>query len=359
MPYDGTTAAAVCRELNTRLAQSKVHKIYQPVKNEVLLYFSDKDKTAITLSADAAFPRVHATKRTYANAQYPPPFCMLLRKYLIGSVLKSVSQVNADRIIRFEFEGLTGAGVLTRTDLIAEVMGKHSNVILVDSATGMILDAVKHIGSMQSSVREVLPRKTYALPPNDKLDPAQTYAQEAVSAMRFHAQKTLKAALVATFSGVSNQLALSFIMQENLDEGACAADFDEETLKKLLNGFINYVRGMQTAEGAHIYSDESGRAVDFSAGTYDCYRAYTHRFYASVNEAADVFYEGRASATSSKTITNTLSANLSRSWRASATSSRSGKKNFPRRRTPISITFTATCSFRICIRSKKAHRARK
>lgn len=294
MPYDGLTAVAVCTELNTKLQQSKVHKIYQPVKNEIMLYFSDKDKTTVTLSADAAFPRVHATGRKYANAEYPPPFCMLLRKYLIGSVLKNVTQINADRIISFSFEGLSGAGVLVKTQLIAEVMGKHSNIILIDSDSQTILDAIKHITSMQSSVREVLPKKTYVTPPNDKLAVAIAYAEEGAAALRIHAQKTLKTALVSTFSGVSNQLAQSFLAHEGIVQEACVSDFDADALCGIASGFRCYIDNTLSFGTAHVYCDQSGKAVDFSAGVYDCYSDYARRTYGSVNEAADAFYESRA-----------------------------------------------------------------
>ena len=98
MPYDGLTTIKIIQEMNHILRGSKAYKIYQPLKDEIIIYFSNKDKTAVRLSANASFARVNITGEKYSNSQYPPPFCMLLRKYLTGAVLKDIRQINPLKI---------------------------------------------------------------------------------------------------------------------------------------------------------------------------------------------------------------------------------------------------------------------
>ncbi len=293
MPYDGLTTIKIIQEMNHILRGSKAYKIYQPLKDEIIIYFSNKDKTAVRLSANASFARVNITGEKYSNSQYPPPFCMLLRKYLTGAVLKDIRQINNDRIIAFDFEGLTGAGILTKTTLIAEIMGKHSNIILTD-ASGVILDAIKHVSFLKSSVRQVLAQKPYQLPPNDKLSVTDFFIQEALEKFRILQNKSIKNALVSVFSGVSNQLAMSFIeLKKYYNEYETVDKLSNDELINLIKDFKNYAENMLNEQSSFVYYNDDLSVKDFSSGYYFCYKNLPNKEFNSINEASDFYYSQR------------------------------------------------------------------
>lgn len=164
MSFDGITTNIVVNELNRLLINSRIEKIYVPNKNEIILSFHSQDRKnyKLLISIDANNSRLHITNQTRENPVTAPQFCMILRKYLQGGKLLNIKQEGLDRIIIFTIENINDFGDYVKKDLIIELMGKYSNVILVDD--DKIIDSMRHVTSMMSSVREVLPGKKYILP---------------------------------------------------------------------------------------------------------------------------------------------------------------------------------------------------
>ena len=133
MPFDGVFTNSIVKELS-EFVEGKIDKVHQPSKDEIILIVKkDRKNVKLLLSANPSFPRVHITYNSMENPKVPPNFCMVLRKHILGGIIKSVSQLNFDRIIQFEIEGLTELGDTMQYKLICEIMGKHSNILLLNN----------------------------------------------------------------------------------------------------------------------------------------------------------------------------------------------------------------------------------
>ena len=172
MAYDGFTVAAVRAELNEKLSGGYLAKVVQPEKDALLLTFKTNDgQKRLFLSASASLPLVYLTESNRKAPMQAPVFSMLLRKYIGGGRLLSVSQPGLERVLILTFERRDEMGDLRTWKLITEIMGKHSNLILTDP-DGRIVDSIKHIPGSVSSVREVLPGRIWFIPNTaDKKDP--------------------------------------------------------------------------------------------------------------------------------------------------------------------------------------------
>ncbi len=166
MPFDGIVAKCVAYELNKMLTGARIEKIYQPEPDEVILHIrSSGCSYKLLLSASASYPRIHITSASRENPKEPPMFCMLLRKHLSGGKIITVDSHDYERMLTIRAESLNELGDASLKKLIIEIMGRHSNIILVNS-NDKIIDSIKHIDSEISSLREVMPARPYLLPPS-------------------------------------------------------------------------------------------------------------------------------------------------------------------------------------------------
>lgn len=164
MAFDGITTKIVIKELNNTVLNSRVEKIYIPNRNEVWLHLHTQDRKNVKLliSVDANNCRFHLSNESRSNPEKAPQFCMVLRKYLTGAKLISISQIALDRIVNFTFETIDDFGDIVKMTLIVELMGKYSNIILTSNEK--IIDSIRRVDITMSSVREVLPSKKYIIP---------------------------------------------------------------------------------------------------------------------------------------------------------------------------------------------------
>ncbi len=165
MPLDGISARSLKNELLYELKDAKVDKIYQPNRFTILLHFrTRKVMKKLLLSANPASPRLFLTSRDYENPKMPPAFCMLLRKYLSGATLLDIEQPEYERVFLFKFLTNNELGDSVVKTLAAEIMGRYSNLILLNEAD-KIHDAIVHVDQDISSKREIMPARAYELPP--------------------------------------------------------------------------------------------------------------------------------------------------------------------------------------------------
>lgn len=171
MALDGFVVRAIVHEL-TSLIGARIGKIYQPTDSDIVLQMRSSGSAKLLLSANLTFPRVHITERTSPNPTEPPMFCMLLRKHCEGGVIEAVEQVGAERIIRLHIRQRDELGDINTKVLIIEIMGRHSNIVLLDPQTNTVLDGIHHVTPAVSSFRVILPGVTYIAPPDQhKADP--------------------------------------------------------------------------------------------------------------------------------------------------------------------------------------------
>ena len=182
MAYDGIVTMAVARQLAERLTTGKIDKVYQPEADELVFNIHTRQgNVKLYASVDPAAARVHLIEESLPNPPAPLSFCMLLRKHIQGARIIEVCQKGSERILEISLETLNELGFTVSKKLIFEIMGKHSNIVLVDLGSGRIIDCIKHVSIDVSRVRQLLPGLTYQYPPAQDKTPFKEAAQSAAS----------------------------------------------------------------------------------------------------------------------------------------------------------------------------------
>ena len=213
MAFDACLLACVAKEINTVAAGGRIEKIYQPERDEIILQMRTRDGgKRLLINAGSSNPRICFTNSQKENPMQAPMFCMLLRKYLSGATLFSVEQMEFDRVVKITFNTRDEMGFECRRFIIAELMGKYSNLIFLDKDM-KITAALKTVDFTTSSLRQVLPGMKYELPPiQDKIDPRQVTEEE--FSKLFTACPGEKGAdkfITSTFLGISTTLAREIV----------------------------------------------------------------------------------------------------------------------------------------------------
>ena len=226
MTYDGFMLAAIADELRQTIVRGRVQKIRQSSETDLLLEIRGVGHSYLLfISVDARFPRVYLTASPPKPLPEPPNFCMLLRKYVSGAFVSAISQVEMDRILHFELSS-SEHGALT---LVLEIMGKHSNLILVNS-DGKVLGAAKHVGASVSRYRQILPGREYVAPPGEpKIDPRKLNPA-AFDALDKPEPEGVKQWLMNTFSGFGPFLADEIVARSTVDGAVSQASVREEMM---------------------------------------------------------------------------------------------------------------------------------
>lgn len=226
MAFDGLFTHAMTKELNDTLAGGRIMKIHQPYPNEVFLVVRNNRKNyPLLLSAHPMFARAQISQIKYKNPQTAPNFAMMLRKHLEGAQLLRIEQVENDRIMRFVISGRNELGDEDRTVLILEMMGRHSNLFLVDEASQKIIDLIKHVPADQNRVRTLMPGGTYVQPPKqDVLNPYQSLDGLANLILDYREQNELAKHIQSHFQGFARDSAheLAAVVQNDGDAMAHA-----------------------------------------------------------------------------------------------------------------------------------------
>ena len=295
MALDGIFLYQLRHELAQKALDARVDRIHQPTREEIILALRWKGGAGkLLISANASSPRIHFTDAAPENPKQPPMFCMLLRKHLGSARLIGMEQAGMDRILQLMFESVNELGDLVRLTLSVEIMGRHSNIVLVDQ-NGRIIDAIKRIDAEMSSVRQVLPGMTYQLPPPqpDKLDLRTTEAEKVVELVVGTGDREISKALLATVSGMSPLTCREAEHYAVRDADVRAGEMDQAQRQRLeewlsmLQLRLNEHSGIPT-----ILKEPSGKPRDFSflpihqyrgalvAEELESYSALLDRFYA-------------------------------------------------------------------------------
>ena len=173
MSFDGFFLHHMVEELQRELVNGRIQKINQPFEQELVLQIrSNRQSHRLLLSAHPVFGRIQLTQTTFENPAHPSTFIMVLRKYLQGALIESIEQIENDRIVEITVSNKNEIGDHIQATLIIEIMGKHSNILLVDKSSHKILEVIKHVGFSQNSYRTLLPGSTYIAPPStESLNP--------------------------------------------------------------------------------------------------------------------------------------------------------------------------------------------
>lgn len=217
MSFDGLFTKLMTNEISSTLLSGRINKIYQPYKNEIIMQIRANGKNhKLLLSAHPSYARVQLTNESHDNPNEPPMFCMLLRKHLEGAIIENIYQIGLDRMIGIEVKGRNELGDISYKKLVIEIMGRHSNIVLIDKEKNIILDSIKHVSYAVNSHRAILPGQSYVLPPQqEKLNPFKIDEDDVVRKIDFNAGK-LDKQLVDHFAGISPLFAREIVFRVGL-----------------------------------------------------------------------------------------------------------------------------------------------
>ncbi len=293
MPFDGAVVNAVVYELNNKLINGKIEKIYQTEKDELIIHIRGFGETCkLLLSASSTFPKVHLTQENKSNPASPPSFCMLLRKHLLGGRIVSIRQPEFERIIEIDVDSVDELGYSTHKTLIAEIMGRHSNIVFIDKPTKKIIDSIKRISFEISSIREILPGREYEYPPsNDKTNPLKASKESFIEGINgFPASIRAEKYIMSTYTGISPVIARDICLRAELDSDADLKQYDNDWIEQLYSSFDRFREAVLNASFSPniVYMD--GKASDFSCFVLDIYGDCKKQRFKSISEAIERFY---------------------------------------------------------------------
>ena len=267
MSFDGFFLHHMVEELRAELLNGRIQKINQPFDQELVLQIrSNRQSHRLLLSAHPVFGRIQLTETTFENPAQPSTFIMVLRKYLQGAVIESIEQIENDRIVEITVSNKNEIGDDIQATLIIEIMGKHSNILLVDKSSNKVLEVIKHIGFSQNSYRTLLPGATYIAPPSTEALNPFTIKDEKLFEILQTQELTAKN-LQSLFQGLGRDTAIEL---ENL--------LTDDRLSKFRDFFKQ--------ETNPCLTDKSFSCVPFST------KIEGH--FSSLSQLLDVFYKDKA-----------------------------------------------------------------
>ena len=290
MPMDGFTLSFLTGELRAALVGGRVERVNQPERDALLvLVRSGGQNLKLLLSANPNQPRIQLTEQTFENPPEPPMFCMLMRKHLQGARIATVEQPEGDRVLVLTFDCANELGDPVQKTLVLEIMGRYSNLTLVDER-GTITDCIRHVNSDMSRVRLLLPGAVFAMPPKqDKLNPA-AFAPEALALRLAGAPQPLHKALVEHVAGMAGLCAREVCAQIGIPAETPCPELDAQAVAGLLARFYG---GLAARLQPVLLSDETGLAVDFFPFPYLSFDQTLQKPQPTLSAAMDAFYLGR------------------------------------------------------------------
>lgn len=290
MAFDGITVSNIVKECNACLAGSRIYKIAQPETDELLLTLkTETGQKRLLISAGASLPLIYLTENNKPSPMTAPNFCMLLRKHIQNGRITGISQPGLERVIRINIEHLNELGDLCKKTLIVEIMGKHSNIIFCGE-DNKIIDSIKHISGMVSSVREVLPGRDYFIPETQNKSDPLTSDKESFLARTFEKAVPLYKALYSTFTGFSPVIAQEICYRASLDADRPAQSFDEADREKFYTVFSSFIEDIKSGNFTPNIVYENKSPVEFASVALTMYSADSAVTYESVSTLLEQYY---------------------------------------------------------------------
>ncbi len=293
MAFDGITIACMVHELSEKLVGGRITKISQPEKEEILLTVKSlSGQYRLFISASASLPLIYLTEENKPAPLTAPNFCMVLRKYLQGGRVVSVTQPGLERVIQIEVEHLDEMGDTCVRVLCFELMGKYSNLILCDDKN-VILDSLKHVSAVMSSVREVLPQREYFIPVTvEKKDALTTDFVEFATLVKEYRQAPYKM-IYQSYTGISPFMAREMCNNADIDDRIMAGDLDEQAVKRLYQAFEEVMHVIRNKSFAPCMISENGKVKEFAVMDIPSYPVEQKQSYESVSKLLFEFYSSK------------------------------------------------------------------
>lgn len=288
MAFDGIMLSNIIGELKNTIIGGRIDKIYQPEGDEIHIYIrANRLNYILLLTSSSNYPRIHLTENTKKNPETAPLFCMVLRKHLIGARIVDIEQPDFDRICHIQIESMDELGELSIKTLAIEIMGRHSNIILIHN--DKVVDSIKRIPETISRVRQVLPGLEYVLPPGDKKNPLLEDGSRLKDVLLASKAGQFDRSILKNFMGIS-KVSAGEIVYRALGANTLEEDLSVQVdyISREFIWFFDRVR-----EGAYsptILEDDLGQPVDILPFKYLQFPDDRQRAYDSPSEAVDTFY---------------------------------------------------------------------
>ena len=294
MGFDGIIVSAAANELSNLLTGGKIEKIYQPETDELVFHIrSNSSNYKLYVSSGGSHARFHLLSKTLENPQTPFALCMLLRKHLIGGRITNIEQKDSERIVEINIATINELGFSVSKALIFEIMGKHSNIILIDTNSRKIIDSIKRVSLDESRVRQVLPGKEYEYPPSQGKIPFKYITRDEIERLcgvPSHAlSKNLLYGIQGISPGMADRLADSLVPGDLTGESIFAEIISMR--EKLGDSNLDGAKFESGALNPVVYLDESGIPVDFHVFSIPEFEGSCGRLeFEAVSECIEYYY---------------------------------------------------------------------
>lgn len=296
MALDSITLYHLLKELNPELTGTRIDRIQQPEKEEVHLILRSKGRTQrLLLNAGSISARIHLTTASKKNPASAPMFCMILRKHLENGKITEIRQEGLERIIIITIQNYNERGDLQEYHLYLEIMGKHSNLILVDPRTNTILDGLRRYSHLVSRYREVLPGRKYLAPPKqNKTDYVKSEEEWKTLFLQYDLGRRVRDALVTLINGLSPELAGEIVLRAGLEEDLLLDNCGEIDLSRLYQAYSFFILNREkTVPQPCLYYKSRWQKNLPSAFSFIPYIQYSSLYKedtSSLNKAVDLYY---------------------------------------------------------------------
>lgn len=282
MALDGIYLYSLINELKDFAINSKIDKVNQPEKDEIILTLRGKGTKKLLISSSSNYPRLHFTTINKINPLKAPVFCMVLRKYLIGGKIIDITQYSTDRIISIDIENKDELGFNSKYSLIVEIMARHSNITLVRKRDNKIMESIKHIHSNKNSYRVLYPGATFIMPPtSNKLNPFSFTKEELKNLLKENInfnESIFSKIITGVGKNLSNDL---FIEYKN--------KFNDLTIDNLSLFITDYFKNI-LKDNKNILFFKDGKVVDFYFKDLISLNNCEKKYFESHSDTLDNFY---------------------------------------------------------------------
>ena len=282
MALDGIYLYSLINELKDFAINSKIDKVNQPEKDEIILTLRGKGTKKLLISSSSNYPRLHFTTINKINPLKAPVFCMVLRKYLIGGKIIDITQYSTDRIISIDIENKDELGFDSKYSLIVEIMARHSNITLVRKRDNKIMESIKHIHSNKNSYRVLYPGATFIMPPtSNKLNPFSFTKEELKNLLKENInfnESIFSKIITGVGKNLSNDL---FIEYKN--------KFNDLTIDNLSLFITDYFKNI-LEDNKNILFFKDGKVVDFYFKDLISLNNCEKKYFDSHSDTLDNFY---------------------------------------------------------------------
>lgn len=297
MAFDGIVINNLINDFNNTILGGNISKISQPEKDELILTIkSNKTSYRLLMSANASLPLCYFTSTNKLSPMNAPTFCMVLRKHLANARIVSITQPGFERIIDFKLEHLNELADLCVKHLIIELMGKHSNIIFTDD-NGNIIDSIKHISAMVSSVREVLPGREYFIPHSDtKSNPLEITKDLFINTV-FSKDIPLYKALYNNFTGISPLIANEICSRAGVFSDTNTAQLNEDERFHVYNIFSHLFDDVKAGIFTPNIIRQGGTPIEYSSTTLSIYEDMESIQYDNISNLIEEYYAAKSIST--------------------------------------------------------------